>query len=99
MKNYLVVGDKKRRLGFLRTELNRLRLRYILSDSGMCLGLRLFVFFKFQRFSRNSSSVGLSNRCFVTGRSGSVYRAFGLTRFVLRRLGLKGALVGIRKSS
>ena len=99
MKNYLVAGDKKRRLGFMRTELNRLRLRYVLHDSGMVLSLKFFVFFKFLQFPRRSSSAVLNNRCFVTGRSRSVYRSFGLSRFALRALGLKGALVGIRKSS
>ena len=99
MKNYLVSSDKKRRAGFVRTELNRLRLRYVLQDSKMVFGLKFFVFFKFQQYTRRSSCVGLVNRCFVSGRSGSVYRSFGLSRLVLRKLGLKGALAGVRKSS
>lgn len=99
MKNHLVVSDKKRRLGFMRTELTRLRLKYVLCDLTIIPSLRFFIFLKFQRFPRSSSRVGLNNRCFVTGRSAFVCRSFGLSRHEFRRLSLKGALVGIRKSS
>ena len=39
------------------------------------------------------------NRCTVTNRAFSVYRAFGFSRIVLRERALYGSLYGIKKSS
>ncbi len=39
------------------------------------------------------------NRCMLTGRSRGVYRKFGISRIMLRKLALEGKIPGMRKAS
>ena len=39
------------------------------------------------------------NLCLLTGRSRSVYRKFGISRIMLRKLALEGKIPGMRKAS
>ena len=52
-----------------------------------------------QKLPKNSSSVRLTNRCQVTGRSRAYYRKFGISRLVLREMALRGEIPGVKKSS
>nr|QVY58427.1 30S ribosomal protein S14 [Kappaphycus striatus] len=52
-----------------------------------------------QNLPLNSSPCRHRNRCWMTGRSRSVYRSFGLSRHVLREMSHECLLPGIRKSS
>ena len=52
-----------------------------------------------QALPRNSSPVRLHNRCAVTGRPKGFYRAFGLSRHVLREMANEGLLPGVTKAS
>jgi small subunit ribosomal protein S14 len=52
-----------------------------------------------QKLPRNSSSVRLTNRCIITGRSRGYYGDFGLSRNVLREMAHQGLLPGVIKSS
>jgi small subunit ribosomal protein S14 len=54
---------------------------------------------KIQKLPRNSLKVRVKNRCWVTGRSRSYYREFGLSRHVLREMAHDGLLPGVRKAS
>jgi len=54
---------------------------------------------KLERLPRNSLKVRVKNRCWVTGRSRSYYRDFGLSRHVLREMAHDGLLPGVRKAS
>jgi small subunit ribosomal protein S14 len=54
---------------------------------------------KLQRLPRDSAAVRLHNRCVVTGRPKGFFRAFGLSRHVLREMALEGLLPGVTKSS
>ena len=54
---------------------------------------------KLHRLPRNSSSTRRKNRCWATGRSRGFYRDFGLSRHVLREMGFKGLIPGLKKSS
>lgn len=54
---------------------------------------------KLQALPRNSSPVRLHNRCAVTGRPKGFYRAFGLSRHVLREMANEGLLPGVTKAS
>ena len=53
----------------------------------------------FAKLPRNSCPTRLTRRCRVTGRSRAVYRKFGVSRIMLRDMGLRGELPGLRKSS
>ena len=52
-----------------------------------------------QKLPRNSSSVRIRNRCFVTGRAQGYLRDFGMSRICLREQAKKGNIPGLRKSS
>lgn len=52
-----------------------------------------------QKFPRNSAPSRHRNRCWVTGRSRSFYKDFGLSRHVLREMAHEGSIPGLRKAS
>jgi small subunit ribosomal protein S14 len=54
---------------------------------------------KLEKLPRNSLKIRVRNRCWVTGRSRSYYRDFGLSRHVLREMAHEGLLPGVTKSS
>lgn len=62
-------------------------------------GERHDAMFALQNLPRNSSPVRYRNRCHLTGRPRSYYRAFGLSRIKFRELALQGMIPGVTKSS
>lgn len=54
---------------------------------------------KLQKLPRNASPSRLRRRCGLTGRPRGVYRKFGLSRMVLRKLAALGYLPGVSKAS
>ena len=52
-----------------------------------------------QKLPRNSALVRLHRRCLLTGRPRGVFRDFGLSRHMLRKLAHECVLPGITKSS
>jgi small subunit ribosomal protein S14 len=54
---------------------------------------------KLQGLPRDSAAVRLHNRCLITGRPKGYFRAFGLSRHVLREMAHEGLLPGVTKSS
>ena len=54
---------------------------------------------KLNSMSRNSSSVRLRNRCFITGRSRGYLRKFNMSRLCFREMASSGLIPGITKAS
>lgn len=54
---------------------------------------------KLQKLPRNSAPVRLHNRCLLTGRPKGYFRAFGLSRHMLREMAHECLLPGVTKSS
>lgn len=54
---------------------------------------------KLQELPRDSAAVRLHNRCALTGRPKGFFRAFGLSRHILREMAHEGFLPGVTKSS
>lgn len=54
---------------------------------------------EWKKFPRGSSIVRIRNRCILSGRAGSVYRRFRLSRICLREEGNKGRLPGVERAS
>lgn len=52
-----------------------------------------------QQLPRNSAFVRLHRRCLLTGRPRGVFRDFGLSRHMLRKMAHECVLPGITKSS
>jgi small subunit ribosomal protein S14 len=48
---------------------------------------------------RNSSATRIKRICRITGRSRAVYRKFGISRIMLRKLAHEGKIPGMKKSS
>lgn len=59
----------------------------------------LKIYFKIQKFPRNSNGTRIRNRCYITGRPRGVLRRFGLSRSIIRDITFKGYIPGILKSS
>lgn len=51
------------------------------------------------KLPRNSSATRWKLMCRLTGRSRAVYRKFGISRIMLRKLAHEGKIPGMKKSS
>ncbi|MGP1922488.1 MAG: 30S ribosomal protein S14 [Candidatus Hodgkinia cicadicola] len=51
------------------------------------------------KIPRLASATRFKNRCFVTGRPRGFYKAFGVSRIVLRQMVCNGLMPGVCKSS
>lgn len=79
----------------------RLELKLLIKKAKKDNNLEL-IFQLYQKLSllpRSSSKTRYNNICFITGRSRSVYRRFGISRIKLREMASYAQIPGIRKSS
>ena len=60
---------------------------------------KLDLYRQLQQLPRNSALVRLHRRCLLTGRPRGVFRDFGLSRHMLRKMAHECVLPGITKSS
>jgi len=98
MKN-LIERDKKRRYLFNKFEKKRLELSSIIHNKALPQNIRWKATQKLASLPKDSSKTRLRNRCVLTGRGRATYRQFRLSRIMLRDLGGKGFIPGLRKSS
>lgn len=77
----------------------RAELRRRLKDASLSVDEKLRVQEEFAKLPHNSCPTRRTRRCRITGRSHAVYRKFGLSRIMLREMGHRGELPGVRKSS
>lgn len=101
MAVYFKSKDKKFRHIVAKFESKKVRLQFFLRNAGLPLGdkyrlnlCKPALLSKALLFSNKSN-----NRCAVTGRSGSIFRHFRLSRIMLKQFASKGMLTGVRKSS
>ena len=97
-KKNMIQRDKKRSFLALKYEEKRLRLKNELKRANT-YDSKLEIHNLIQKLPRDSSPIRQRNRCWATGRSRSFYRAFGLSRHVLRELAHEGFIPGLRKAS
>ena len=95
----LFFKDKLRRFLYNEVELKYSILKHISRDGTLPKQVRMKAFFLLKMLPKNSSIGRIRTRCLSTNRSRSIYKKFKVSRLVFRRLALKGALVGVRKSS
>ena len=60
---------------------------------------RNIIYTKLLAFPRESSITRVRNRCTLTGRSRAIYRHFGISRLIFRKLAWQGQLIGVKKAS
>lgn len=77
----------------------RIYLKKQSSNLKLVTKIRWKAYNKLQLIPKNSSSIRLRNRCFLTGRSRGYFRKFGLSRIKIRELAFKGEIPGLKKSS
>lgn len=101
MAVYFRTKDKKFRCVVAKFESKRARLQFFLRNT--LLSLEDKGRLDLRKPAPLSKALGFSvksnNRCGITGRSGSIFRHFRLSRIMLKQFASKGLLVGTRKSS
>ena len=98
-KKSVVARDLKRRCLFEKFKDRRSALKAKASDSSLTFEERFDARLQMTLLPRNSSPVRRKNRCGITGRSGSYYRDFGVSRIALRELASRAQVPGVTKSS
>jgi len=94
-----VLRDQRRDKLIQKHAAKRAELRAKLKDATIAAGDKHAIQEAFAKLPRNSCPARRTRRCRVTGRSRAVYRKFEVSRIMLRELGLRGELPGLRKSS
>lgn len=97
-KKNMIQRDKKRSYLTLKYEEKRLRLKNELKRA-TTYDSKFEIYNLIQKLPKDSAPIRQKNRCWSTGRSRSFYRAFGLSRHVLRELAHEGFIPGLRKAS
>jgi len=101
MAIYFVSKDKRARVTVSNFEVRRSRLNFFLRNSNLSIldKQKLFVNTSVPVRRALTFSVKSRNRCVLTGRAGSVFRYFRLSRIMLKEMASRGLLTGVRKSS
>jgi small subunit ribosomal protein S14 len=77
----------------------RAKLKAIANDLSRPFEERMEALEKLNKLPRNASPVRVQRRCRITGRPHAVYRKFGLSRNMIRQLGMQGDIPGLKKAS
>jgi ribosomal protein S14 len=94
MKYLRIINDKSKRLLFKKGELKK-NVIFLLNKK-----CHNYLFFGWKELeAKILSRVELKNYCILSGRSRGVLRDFKLSRILLRKVGAKGFLSGLRKKS
>ncbi len=94
-----VLRDQKRDKMIAKFAARRAELRDKIKDPKIEDSEKYELMAQLAKLPRNSCPTRKTRRCMLTGRSKAVYRKFGLSRVMLRQLGLQGDLPGVTKSS
>lgn len=95
--NRFIKKDKNLRIKIKKKEKDRLVLKYLTNNKKLSEYTRGIAFKSLDNLSLFQTRV--ENRCFLTGRSRSIYASYGVSRLSFRRLVSAGSLLGIKKSS
>lgn len=94
MKYLRILNDKSKRLVFKKEELKKNVIFLLNKKYGNCLS------FGWKEIeAKISSRVAIKNYCILSGRSRGILRDFKLSRILLRKMGAKGFLSGLRKKN
>jgi small subunit ribosomal protein S14 len=97
---YIIKKDIKTRGNFLAREQKLICLKSLVRNQAISDKIKTIVREDILRLNKSAGFVTrIRNRCYITGRAGSVYSKFNLSRMKLRELAHTGMLAGIKKSS
>jgi small subunit ribosomal protein S14 len=97
-KKSMIEREKKRQRLVIKYETKRIELKNSIRQA-KSYQQKLDLYMKLDELPKNSLSIRLRNRCWMTGRSRGYYRDFGLSRHVLREMAHQCLLPGVKKSS
>lgn len=98
-KTSQIYRDRKRIALIAKHSDQRAQLRKQLKDANLPLEEKAVAQAKLDKLPHNSCPTRFTRRCALTGRSRAVYRKFGISRIMLRKLALEGKIPGMTKSS
>lgn len=96
---YLLLKDRRRRILYYYYESSRNVLQSIVQNLSLSTIIRIEAYRTLITRPRDSSIARLRNRCTLTNRSRGIYRKFGLSRLIFRKLAWEGKLIGVIKSN
>ena len=82
----LFVKDRRRRILHALYERRRNTLHALFENQKLTIALRAQAYLALINLPRDSSITRIHNRCLLTGRPRAVYRRFGLSRIMFRKL-------------
>ena len=97
-KKSMIERDRKRAKLILKYENKRKKLKVLIKQKQE-FSKQLKAQSMMQKLPRNSAPTRLRKRCWATGRSRGYFRAFGLSRHVLREMAHECLIPGLTKSS
>lgn len=98
-KKSMVARELKRIKTVQKYAEKRAKLKAIANDLNRPFEERMEALEKLNKLPRNASPVRVQRRCRITGRPHAVYRKFGLSRNMIRQLGMQGDIPGLKKAS
>lgn len=93
---YKILLDKNKRLFFKKNELKRTSIKIC---NRLNAKLKINNFIKLFNISVNTSLNRIKNRCFLTGRSKSIYKKLKISRIKLREMIVSSSYTGFTKHS
>ncbi len=94
-----IFEDKFKRSSVTRTEINKLVLKFLLSNFHFSAIERIYFSKRLTSFSKFASITFLRSFCKLSGYPKSVFKFFKLSRHVCKQHASYGLLMGMRKSS
>jgi small subunit ribosomal protein S14 len=98
-KKSMVLRDVKRKAMVAKYAKRRAEIKLKIVDMKLSEEERQAAQLALQKLPRNASPSRVRNRCYITGRSRSYYRKFGLGRSKLREMMMRGEVPGVVKAS
>jgi len=95
----MIARDAKRAKTVSKYAAKRQALKAASVDMNLSFEERMEAMEKLQKLPRNASPIRQQRRCRISGRPHGVYRKFGLSRNMLRKLAMQGDVPGLRKAS
>ena len=83
---YLILKDRRNRSLFNLYERRRKVLRSLIENLSLPYNIRVLAYNTLIALPRESSSTRIRNRCKYTGRSRGIYKRFGISRLIFRKL-------------
>jgi len=97
-KSSIETNEKRKRLS-QKYAPKRAKLKAIASNRNVAAEERFKATLELAALPRSGAKIRVRSRCMLTGRSRGNYRKFGISRIMLREMGSRGLIPGLKKAS